>query len=293
MSDQQNPVTRYPQPPFTPQPQSFPGLSAKMTPEPDYGERSYKGSGKLSGKVALITGADSGIGRAVAVAYALEGADLALSFLEEESEDAEAAARFVRETGRRVLLLPGDIADPAVCRSLVEKTLAEFGRLDILVNNAAFQQTHQSLEEIPDEEWRRTFDVNIHAMFYITKTALPHLKPGSSVINTSSVNSKHPMPSLIPYSATKASIANFTISLAQGVAEKGIRVNAVLPGPIWTPFIVTGMEPEQQKSFGSQAPIGRPGQPAELAGAYVYLASDENSYTTGALLPVHGGMAIY
>jgi len=288
-----NPKDLFPQPPFEAQPQSFPGLSAKMHPQPDYGERSYKGSGKLAGKVALITGSDSGIGRAVAIAFAREGADVAIAYLEEESEDARETERWVKEAGRRALLLPGDISSVAHCRELVRRTVDELGKLDVLVNNAAFQATRSSLDEISEEEWDRHFDVNINAMFYLTKAAVPHLPPGSAIVNTSSVNSKHPMPALLAYSATKAAIANFTIGLAQMLVEKGIRVNAVLPGPIWTPFIVTGMEPESQKTFGSQAPIGRPGQPAELAPAYVQLASDESSYTTGALYPVHGGMAIY
>jgi len=288
-----DPARRYPRPPFESQPQAFPGLSSAMTPEPDYGVDSYQGSGRLQGRVALITGADSGIGRAVAVAYAKEGADLALSYLDAENTDAQDIARTVVDIGRRVVLLPGDIRDSAHCRGLVSRTLAEFGHLDILVNNAAFQHPREALTDISDEEWARHFDTNCHAMFYLTKAALPHLGAGASIINTSSVNTKMPMPILIPYSMTKAAIANFTVSLAQGLAEQGIRVNAVLPGPIWTPFIATGMPPEQHKDFGSQSPMGRPGQPAELAGAYVYLADPNNSYTTGALLPVHGGMTIF
>ncbi len=287
-----DPRTRYPRPPFALQEQSSPGSSARMHPEPIYGEHSYRGSGRLEGRVALITGGDSGIGRAVALAFAREGADVLLSYLDEEG-DAEDAASSVREAGRQAIKLPGDIADPAHCRSLVQAAVKQFGRLDILVNNGAFQATHSTLDDISDAEWERTFSVNVHSQFYLTKAAVPHMKPGSSIINTSSVNAKHPMPSLLAYSATKAAIANFTIGLAQMLVEKGIRVNAVLPGPIWTPFIPAGMEPEQVKTFGSQSPMGRPGQPAELAAAYVYLASDDASYTTGALLPVHGGMAIY
>ena len=289
----QNPQTLYKQPPFERQPQDFPGSSARMTPEPDHGEHSYRGSGRLEGRRALITGADSGIGRAVAIAFAREGADVALSFMREESEDADAVAEWVRKAGRRALLLPGDIADPAHCRDLVARTAAEFGGLDLLVNNAAFQHTRPSLEEIPDEEWDRTFRVNIDAIFHITKAAVKLMPPGSSIVCTSSVNAKHPMPTLIPYSATKAAIANMTISLAQSLAPKGIRVNAVLPGPIWTPFIVTGMSPDSQESFGSNTPYGRAGQPAELASAYVVLASNESSYTSGALVTVAGGMPIY
>ena len=287
-----DPRTRYPKPPFNTELQSFPGSSAKMNPQPDYGETSYKGSGKLTGRVALVTGADSGIGRAVALAFAREGADVLLSYLDEEG-DAEAAAKSIEAAGRQSVRLPGDISKPAHCRDLVKTAVDRFGRLDILVNNGAYQATHTTLEDISDDEWERTFATNIHSQFYLSKAAVPHMPPGSSIINTSSVNAKHPMPSLLAYSATKGAIANFTIGLAQMLVEKGIRVNGVLPGPIWTPFIVTGMEAEQVKSFGSQSPMGRPGQPAELAGAYVYLASDDASYTTGALLPVHGGMAIY
>ena len=287
-----DPRTRYPRPPFKTSMQEQPGSSARMSPEPVYGEDSYVGSGKLDGRVALITGADSGIGRAVALAFAREGANVVLSY-ESEEEDAEAASQAVRDAGRDALKLPGDIADPVHCRALVQATIDRFGRLDVLVNNGATQTTRNKLEDITDEEWRRTFDVNIHSQFYLCKAALPHLKPGASIINTSSVNSKHPMPSLLGYSVTKAAIANFTLGLAQMLVTQGIRVNAVLPGPIWTPFIPSGMEAEQVKRFGSQSPMGRPGQPAELAAAYVYLASDDASYTTGALLPVHGGMPIY
>ncbi len=287
-----DPRNRYPRPPFDTAPQTAPGSSARMSPEPVYGEDSYVGSGKLAGRVALITGADSGIGRAVALAFAREGADVLLSYLDEE-EDADAAARSVQAAGRQAVKLPGDISDPAHCRAMVQTAIDRFGRLDILVNNGAFQMTRTKLDEISDEEWERTFSINVHSQFYLCKAALPHLQPGASIINTSSVNSKHPMPGLLAYSATKAAIANFTIGLAQMLVEQGIRVNAVLPGPIWTPFIPVGMEPDKVKHFGSQSPMGRPGQPAELAAAYVYLASDDASYTTGALLPVHGGMAIY
>ncbi len=287
-----DPRTRYPRPPFAPQPQAQPGSSARMKPEPAYGEDSYVGSGKLSGRVALVTGGDSGIGRAVALAFAKEGADVLLSYLDEE-EDAEAAARSIRDAGRQAVKLPGDISDPAHCRSLVRAAIERFGRLDVLVNNGATQTTRTRLEDISDEEWDTTFRTNVHSQFYLCKAALPHLKPGASIINTSSVNAKHPMPSLLAYSATKAAIANFTIGLAQMLVEQGIRVNAVLPGPIWTPFIPAGMDPAQVEQFGSQSPMGRPGQPAELAAAYVYLASDDASFTTGSLLPVHGGMAIY
>ena len=288
-----DPRTRYPRPPFDIQEQTDPGSSARMKPEPDYGDSSYVGANRLSGRVALITGADSGIGRAVALAFAREGADIVLSYLAEEEQDADASVRGIEAAGRQALKLPGDISDPAHCKALVQQTVERFGHLDILVNNGAFQMTRDALDEISDEEWDRTFRTNIHSQFYLSKAALPHLRPGASIINTSSVNSKHPMPSLLAYSATKAAIANFTIGLAQMLVDKGIRVNAVLPGPVWTPFIPVGMDPEQVKSFGSQSPMGRPAQPAELASAYVYLAADDASFTTGTLLPVHGGMVIY
>ena len=287
-----DPRTRYPQPPFPDQEQAAPGSSARMKPEPSYGADSYKGSGRLTDRVAIITGGDSGIGRAVALAFAREGADVVISYLDEEG-DADDAVRDVEQAGRKALKMPGDIGDAAHCRKIVAATMERFGRLDILVNNGAFQMTRDSIDAIDDAEWEATFRTNVHSQFYLCKAAVPHLKPGSSIINTSSVNAKHPMPSLLAYSATKAAIANFTIGLAQMLVEKGIRVNAVLPGPIWTPFIPTGMDPEQVKNFGSQSPMGRPGQPAELAAAYVYLASDDASFTTGSLLPVHGGMAIY
>lgn len=287
-----DPRIRYPRPPFEAEQQPSPGSSARMKPEPSYGEDSYVGSNKLAGRVALVTGADSGIGRAVALAYAREGADVLLSYLNEE-EDAAASARAIQDAGRQAVKLPGDIADPAHCEALVQAAIDRFGRLDILVNNGATQTTRHALDEISNEEWDRTFRVNVYSQFYLCKAALPHLRPGASIINTSSVNAKHPMPSLLAYSATKAAIANFTIGLAQMLVNQGIRVNAVLPGPIWTPFIPTGMDADQVKTFGSQSPMGRPGQPAELAAAYVYLASDDASFTTGALLPVHGGMPIY
>ncbi|MFT8951796.1 MAG: SDR family oxidoreductase [Gluconobacter sp.] len=285
-----DPRNRYPRPPFEAQSQPFPGLSAKMTPQPDYGEKTYKGAGKLKGQVALITGGDSGIGRAVALAFAREGADIAISYLEDESSDAKEIAAQIEAEGRRCLLLPGDIRHSAHCSALIDKVLAELGHLDVLVNNAAFQNWAEHLEDISEEEWKRHFDTNTHALFYLTKAALPHLKAGASIINTSSVNLKTPPEILVPYSMTKAAIANFTVSMAQQLAARGIRVNGVMPGPIWTPFIATGMPEEAQKKVGSDVPLGRPGQPAELAGAYVYFADPLNSYTTGALLAVNGGM---
>ncbi len=287
-----HPRTLYQQPPFAPQPQDFPGSSARMSPEPDHGEISYEGHGRLSGRKALITGADSGIGRAVAIAFAREGADVAVSYLDEH-EDAQRTEHWVRDAGRRSLSLPGDIAAPAHCRDIVGRTVDAFGGIDILVNNGAFQHVRASLDEISDEEWDRTFQVNVGSMFYLTKAAVPRMPAGSSIINTSSVNAKHPMPSLLAYSATKAAIANFTLGLAQMLIDQGIRCNAVLPGPIWTPFIAAGMSPESHKEFGKSVPYKRPGQPVELAPTYVMLASTESSYTSGALVTVAGGMPIF
>jgi len=273
------------------QQQTPPGTTADMTPTPDHGEQSYRGSGRLEGKVALITGADSGIGRAVAIAYAREGADVVVSYLSEH-EDAQETARWVEEAGRRVVLVPGDLSDPAHCRAVVARTVEEFGRVDVLVSNAAFQQVHESIEEIPDEEWDHTVATNLSAFFHLTKAAVPHMRPGSSIIGSSSVNSDSPPPMLLPYSATKAAIANMTASLAGMLASKGIRANSVAPGPIWTPLIPATMPPEQVEEFGQQVPMGRAGQPAELAGAYVLLASDEASYISGAVLPVTGGAPV-
>ncbi|GEO98534.1 SDR family oxidoreductase [Methylobacterium haplocladii] len=288
-----DPLNQYPRPPFEGQPQSFPGKTEKMTPQPDHGEASYRGSGKLEGQAALITGGDSGIGRAVAIAYAREGADVAIAYLPEEQADAEAVGAWIEKAARRALLLPGDITDPAYAREIVERTVSTFGRLDVLVNNAAFQQPNQGLDAIEDAIFEKTFRTNVFGPFYVTKAALPHLKPGASVIFTSSVNSKHPMPTLLAYSATKGALSNMVLSLSQLLAEKGIRVNGVLPGPIWTPFIPSGMSEDAVKSFGDQVPFGRPGQPAELASAYVMLASGESSYTSGALITVAGAMPVF
>ena len=284
-------MTDYPRPPFSPQAQSVPGSQKKMDPYPDCGEQSYKGSGRMSNKIALITGGDSGIGRAVAIAYAREGADVAISYLDEH-EDAKETARWVEEAGRQCLLLPGDLADKAQCLSIVDETVKKFGRIDVLVNNAAFQMSHKTLEEIPDEEWVKTFDINITAMFRICKAAVPHMAAGSSIINTSSVNSDSPKPTLLPYAATKGAIANFTAGLAQLLGERGIRVNSVAPGPIWTPLIVSTMTDEDVKSFGEETPLGRPGQPVEVAPIYVLLGSDEGSYISGTRYGVTGGKPI-
>jgi len=274
----------------TPQ-QTPPGTEAELTPKADHGEASYVGHGRLQGKMAVITGADSGIGRAVAIAYAREGADVLIGYLNEH-EDAQETARLVTEAGRKAVLFPGDLADPATCRALVDKAVQEFGRIDILVNNAAYQMSHESIDEIPDEEWRHTFAVNIDAMFYICKAAVKHMQPGAAIINTTSINSDKPTPQLLAYATTKGAIANFTAGLAQLLAEKGIRVNSVAPGPIWTPLIPSTMPPEKVASFGQETPMGRAGQPKELAPVYVMLASDEASYVSGARVAVTGGTPI-
>jgi NAD(P)-dependent dehydrogenase (short-subunit alcohol dehydrogenase family) len=284
-------MTDYPKPPFPPQQQPVPGSQKNMDPYPDCGEQSYKGSGRLEGKIALITGGDSGIGRAVAIAFAREGADVAIAYLNEH-EDAGETARWVEQAGRQCLLLPGDIAHRSHCLALVDKTVERFGRIDVLVNNAAFQMTHQELEDIPDEEWLMTFDVNITAMFRICQAALKHMKAGSSIINTSSINSDMPKPTLLAYATTKGAIANFTGGLSQILGSKNIRVNCVAPGPIWTPLIVSTMTQEEIHNFGAQTPLGRPGQPVEVAPIYVLLASDEASYITGQRYGVTGGKPI-
>jgi len=285
-----NPHTKYPRPPFPKQEQAVPGTEDQMHPKADHGEHSYKGTGKLEGKKAIITGGDSGIGRAVAIAFAREGADVLISYLDDvEDEDAESTAELVRQAGRKAVLVKGDLKSEEHCKLIVDKAVAEFGQIDILVNNAAFQMARKTLQEIPSDEWEKTFDTNITPMFYLSKAAEPHMKPGSSIINTTSVNAYSPSLVLLPYAATKGAIQNFTANLSQILLEnnKGIRVNAVAPGPIWTPLIPSTM-PEPEK-FGSDTPMGRPGQPVEVAAAYVFLASDEASYIAGATIPVTGG----
>jgi NAD(P)-dependent dehydrogenase (short-subunit alcohol dehydrogenase family) len=274
-----------------PQNQDVPGTQSKMTPRPDCGEESYEGHGRLAGKAAVITGADSGIGRAVAIAYAREGADVVIAYLNED-DDAKETARLVEAAGRTAVLVRGDVSEPEHCRAIITAAVEQFEKVDILVNNAAYQMERASLEEIPDEEWDYTFQTNISAMFHLCKAALPHMASGSSIIGTSSVNSDMPSPTLAPYAATKAAIANFTASLAQMLGEKGIRVNSVAPGPIWTPLIPATMSEEKVENFGEDTPLGRPGQPAELAPVYVLLASDEGSYISGARIAVTGGRPI-
>jgi NAD(P)-dependent dehydrogenase (short-subunit alcohol dehydrogenase family) len=273
------------------QQQQPPGTQSEMRPKPDCGEESYVGSGRLAGKAAVITGGDSGIGRAVAIAYAREGADVLISYLEED-DDAQETARLVEDAGRKAVLVRGDISDARHCRDIVASAVEEFGRVDILVNNAAYQMTHESLEEIPDEEWDYTFATNVAAMFHLCKAAVPHMAPGSSIIGSSSVNSDMPSPTLAPYAATKAAIANFAASLAQLLGEKGIRVNSVAPGPIWTPLIPSTMPEDKVENFGKNVPLGRAGQPVEVAPVYVLLASDEGSYISGARIAVTGGRPI-
>jgi NAD(P)-dependent dehydrogenase (short-subunit alcohol dehydrogenase family) len=273
------------------QQQTPPGVLGKMTPKPDHGEESYRGSGKLTGKAAVITGGDSGIGRAVAIAFAREGADVLIHYLDEH-EDAKDTAKYVEQAGRKCVLVAGDLADRAHVKTIIPKAVEEFGKVDILVNNAAFQMSHPSLDEVSDEEWDHTLAVNLSAMFTLCKDAIPHMPSGGSIINSSSVNSDMPSPDLAPYAMTKAGIANFTASLAQMLAEKGIRANSVAPGPIWTPLIPATMPPEKVGSFGEQVPMGRAGQPAELAPVYVLLASDEASYVSGARVAVTGGKPI-
>ncbi len=273
------------------QQQSVPGTLGEMDPKPDHGEETYRGSGRLTGKRAVITGGDSGIGRAVAIAFAREGADVLISYLSEH-EDAEETAKYVREAGRKCVLVAGDLSDRAHAKTIVPKALEELGGIDVLVNNAAFQMSHQTLDEISDEEWDHTVATNLTAMFVLCKDAIPHMQPGASIINSSSVNSDMPRPNLAPYAMTKAGIANFTASLAQMYGDKGIRANSVAPGPVWTPLIPATMDAEKVASFGSEVPLGRAAQPAELAPVYVLLASDEASYVSGARIAVTGGKPI-
>ena len=287
-TEKQNPLEREPKPPFPEQTQPAPGLESKMQPRPDYGEDSYRGSGKLTGKTALITGADSGIGRAVALAYAREGADILISYLNSDS-DAQETARVVQAAGRKAVLVKGDVGDETHCQRLVQRSLQEFGHLDILVNNATYQQNRNGIEDTPSDEIERIFRTNILAMFWLVKAAVPHLRPGSAIINTASIEAYAPKPTLLPYATTKGAIVTFTKGLAQELTEKGIRVNAVAPGPVWTPLVVMSFGPEQNASFGQQSPMKRPAQPAELAPAYVFLASQDASYIAGEILGVTGG----
>lgn len=293
MSDQfkmQDPTKQYPKLTIPEQRQPEPGLDAKLKPKADHGEKTYRGTGRLKGRRALITGADSGIGAAVAIAFAREGADVVMNYLESEEEDATTIKNIMEDAGQKVVALPGDISDETFCDSLVEKAIKELGGLDIVVNNAGRQLYCEDILELSSEQWQSTFATNIHAMFWIIKTAIPHLPAGSTIINTTSIQSYQPSPTLLDYAATKGAITNFTHGLAKQLIEKGIRVNAVAPGPIWTPLQPSFGQPmEKLVKFGEQAPMGRAGQPAELAPAYVFLASQESSYMTGEVIGVTGG----
>ena len=279
---------QFPEPPYPGQQQPMPGWTGKMELRPDHGETSYRGSGKLRGMRAVITGGDSGIGRAVAIAYAREGADVLIAYLNED-DDAREVKELVEQEGRKAAVVPGDLRDPAHCRAVIDHAVQAFGGIDILVNNAAHQATFKDIADISDEEWRLTFEVNIHAMFYLTKAAVPHMKPGSAIINTASINSDTPNPILLAYATTKGAIQNFTSGLAQLLADKSIRVNAVAPGPIWTPLIPSTMPEDAVKNFGKQVPMKRAGQPVELATSYVMLADPLSSYTSGTTVAVTGG----
>jgi NAD(P)-dependent dehydrogenase (short-subunit alcohol dehydrogenase family) len=284
-------MNEYAKPPLPTQQQPMPGRTGAMRPKPDHGKHSYRGSGKLTGMKAVITGADSGIGRAVAIAFAREGADILMAYLDEH-DDANETKQWVEKAGRKAILMPGDIGSPEHCCSIVAKAIADLGGIDILVNNAAHQASFKAIEDISHEEWDITFRTNIHAMFYLTKSAVPHMRPGGAIINTASINADAPNPTLLAYATTKGAIQNFTAGLAQLLAEKGIRANAVAPGPIWTPLIPSTMPENAVKNFGKNVPLKRPGQPAELATTYVMLADPLSSYVSGATVAVTGGRPI-
>jgi NAD(P)-dependent dehydrogenase (short-subunit alcohol dehydrogenase family) len=286
----EDPTTKYPRPPFTYQNQSWPALASKMEPRPDHGEKSYKGSGRLAGRKALITGGDSGMGRAAAIAYAREGADVAINYLPAEEPDAKEVVELIKAAGRKAVAIPGDLRDESFCRKLVDEAVKALGGLDIVVSNAARQQVHASILDISSEQFDWTIKTNIYAPFWIIKAALPHLKPGSVIIGTTSVQAYDPSPDLYDYAQTKAATANFVKSLAKQLGPKGIRVNGVAPGPIWTPLqLAGGSTPEKLKGFGEKTPLGRPGQPAELASIYVQLAASDASYATGQIYGAAGG----
>jgi hypothetical protein len=288
--DLKDPATEYPKPPFDKQQQDWPGLASKMNPRPDHGEKSYRGAGRLKGRKALLTGGDSGVGRAAAIAFAREGADVAINYLPVEEPDAREVIDLIRKEGRKAVALPGDIRDEAFCRKLVSDAVSQLGGLDILVNNAGRQAAKSSILEISDEQFDDTFKTNVYAMFWITRAAIPYMPKGASIINTASVNAYDPDEEIIDYAATKAAIAIFTKGLAKQMAKKGIRVNAVAPGPIWTPLQPSGGQmPEKLPVFGANTPMGRPGQPVELAPIYVLLATDEASYSTGQVFGAVGG----
>lgn len=286
----QDPISQYPKVNADGSLQPEPGLDTETRPKADHGEETYRGLGRLKGRKALITGGDSGIGAAVAIAYAREGADVVLNYLPEEQEDADHIIAQIKEAGQKAVGIPGDIKDENFCKELVEKAVSELGSIDILVNNAGKQVFVGELEELTSEQFQQTFQTNVFAMFWITKAAVPHMPAGASIINTTSIQSYQPSPGLLDYASTKGAITSFTKSLAKMLAEKGIRVNAVAPGPIWTPLQPShGQPPEKLKEFGQNTPLGRPGQPAELAPAYVFLASQESSYITAEVIGVTGG----
>ena len=291
MAQTEDPRRAGPEPPFPEQAQPAPGRESEMEPRPDYGEETYEGKAKLQDKVALVTGADSGIGRAVALSFAREGADVLVSYLSEDDDAAE-TVRVVEDAGRKAVAVPGDIGDEEHCKALVERAVDELGRLDILVNNAATQGVHESITEIPSEEIERVFRTNVLSFFWLSRAAIPHLEPGSSIINTTSIQAYDPSPTLVHYAATKGAISTFTKALAKELVEQGIRVNAVAPGPVWTPLIAMSFEPDEVAEFGQDNPLGRPAQPAELAPAYVFLASDEARFVVGEVIGVTGGLLL-
>jgi len=280
-----------PKPPYPQGPQRPPGSERRMSPQADHGEGSYKGGGKLAGKVALITGGDSGIGRAVALAFAREGADVLISYLSEH-QDAKDTAQLIEAEGRRCLVVPGDISREKHCTGLVNKCVKKLGRLDVLVNNAAYQRVHEDIAEFSSEEFDLTFRTNVYAMFYLCRAAMPHLPKGGTIINVASIQSYQPSPNLLAYASTKGAIVTFTRALSEMAVKQGVRVNAVAPGPIWTPLIPSTMPPKKVKEFGKDTPLGRAGQPAELAPAFVFLASEDSSYVTGEVIAVTGGYPI-
>jgi NAD(P)-dependent dehydrogenase (short-subunit alcohol dehydrogenase family) len=289
----QDPRHQYPNPPFKTHMQDSPGLAVKMSPKPDHGEESYKGNGRLEGRKALITGGDSGIGRAVAIAFAREGADVAINYLPSEEADAKEVVAWIEKAGRKAVAIPGDITNEEFCKSLVEKAVGSLGGLDILVNNAATQRTQPSILEITTEQFDKTMKTNLYAMFWITKAAIPHLTPGSAVINTTSIQAVEPSKPLVDYAITKAGILNFTKSLSKFLIQRGVRVNAVAPGPFWTPLQPSGGQTaEKLAQFGKETLFGRPGQPVELAPVYVLLASQEGSYIAGEVYGVTGGEGV-
>jgi NAD(P)-dependent dehydrogenase (short-subunit alcohol dehydrogenase family) len=288
MSKLEDPREAGPKPPFPAQEQKPVGVESEMEPPPDYGYDSYEGRGRLTDRAALITGGDSGIGRAVALAFAREGADVLIAYLDEHS-DAEETVKVVEESGRKALSVPGDVGEPAHCRKLVERAVSEFGHLEILVNNAAYQASHDSITDIPTDEIERIFRTNVFAQFYLCQAAIPHMKPGAVIINTASIQAYKPSPGLIDYAVSKGAVRTFTQALAQQLIEQGIRVNAVAPGPVWTPLIAMSFDGSEVSKFGEQSPMGRPAQPAELAPAYVFLASDESRYVVGDIIGVTGG----